>query len=268
MMLPSLFVSHGSPMLALEDVPARDFLRGLARRFARPRAILGVSAHWETDRPAVSRVEQNDTIHDFYGFPEALYRLSYPAPGSAWLAGRVRDLLDGSGIDCAVDPRRGLDHGAWVPLLLAYPQADVPVVQLSIQTHLGPAHHLALGRVLAPLRAEGVLILGSGSFTHNLGEFRRHGQAAASPGWVEDFAAWMDDAIGAARVQDLLDYRRLAPHAVMNHPTDEHLLPLFVALGAAGDRPASERLHASVTYGILRMDAYSFWRAGDRLDVA
>lgn len=256
-----IFLSHGAPTLPFEDVAARHFLAGLAASLPRPRAILVVSAHWETQVPTVNAVARNATIHDFHGFPPELYQLEYPAPGDPELADRVVDLLGVAGLPAAVDHRRGLDHGAWVPLMLAWPQADIPVLQLSVQSHLGPGHHLELGRALAPLVAEDVLIVGSGSFTHDLSSWR--GQAdMAEPAWVSDFAGWMDAALREGRTGDLLAYRALAPHAARNHPSEEHLLPLFVALGAAGPDAVTQHLHASVTYGVLRMDAYGFSPSG------
>ncbi len=256
-MLHPLFLSHGAPTLPFEDVAARDFLASLADSLPRPKAILMVSAHWETRDPTVNAVTHNDTIHDFRGFPDALYRLHYPAPGHPELAERIVDLIAAAGLPAAIDHRRGLDHGAWVPLMLAWPDADIPVLQLSVQSHLGPGHHLELGRALAPLRADGVLIIGSGSFTHDLSSWR--GQAGMEePGWVTDFADWMVTALEDRRTCDLLAYRTLAPHAVRNHPSEEHLLPLFVALGAAGPEATARHLHASNTYGVLRMDAFAF----------
>lgn len=263
-MLRPLFLSHGAPTLPLEDVAARHFLEGLAATMPRPRAIVVVSAHWETRVPTVNAVERNPTIHDFSGFPEALYRLSYAAPGDPALADRVVDLLSEAGLSAAVDTSRGLDHGAWVPLLLAWPDATIPVVQLSVQSQLGPGHHLEVGRAIAPLTNEGVLIIGSGSFTHDLSSWR--GQAGMTePDWVTDFAYWFDGALIQGRTCDLLAYRRLAPNALRNHPTEEHLLPLFVALGAAGPDASGERLHASNTYGVLRMDAYAFGNEASHL---
>jgi len=256
-MLRPIFLSHGAPTLPFEDVPARAFLKGLAATMPRPRAILVVSAHWETRVPTVNAVERNRTIHDFSGFPEALYQLEYPAPGDDALADRVADLLSAAGLHSAIDRNRGLDHGAWVPLMLAWPDADIPVVQLSVQSHLGPGHHLELGRALAPLTHEGVLILASGSFTHDLSSWRGHA-GKPEPTWVAGFADWFDAALTGKRTSDLLAYRTLAPHAARNHPSEEHLLPLFVALGAAGPDARAERLHASTTYSVLRMDAYSF----------
>jgi 4,5-DOPA dioxygenase extradiol len=262
-MLPALFVSHGAPTFPLTDAPARSFLEQLAGHFAeRPKAILMVSAHWETAVPSLTAGAQNETIHDFHGFPKELYEIRYPAPGSAWLVDRVTTLIQAGGGAVHRDPVRGLDHGAWVPLKLLYPDADVPVVQLSVQTQAGPDYHYRLGHLLAPLRKEGVLIIGSGSFTHDLSSFREYYTAlhAPAPDWVNAFADWMTAAIGEDRINDILAYRKLAPHAVRNHPTEEHLLPLFVALGA-GNGGAAQHLHQSTTHGILRMDAFAFGAA-------
>jgi 4,5-DOPA dioxygenase extradiol len=258
MSMPSLFLSHGSPTLPLTDTPARSFLSEFSGTLARPKAILVVSAHWETSVPTVSAVDRNDTIHDFRGFPQALYELRYPAPGSPAVAARTAELLRASGMDCRIDQSRGLDHGAWVPLLLMYPHADIPVLQLSLQPHLGTGHHLLMGRALAPLRQEGVLLIGSGSLTHDLSEFRGHGPNDPAPDWVNAFADWFHSALTTERTDDLLDYRRQAPFATKNHPSEEHLLPLYVALGAAGENARAERLHASATYSVLRMDVYAF----------
>jgi 4,5-DOPA dioxygenase extradiol len=258
MTLPSLFLSHGAPTLPLTDTPARDFLARLGPQLPRPKAILVVSAHWETVRPAVNAVGRNDTIHDFHGFPRPLYDLRYPAPGSPTLAHAIDGRLHQSGFGCDVDRRRGLDHGAWVPLLLMYPQADIPVLQLSVQPQLGPDHHLRLGHALAPLRNDGVLIVASGSMTHNLSEFRGAGANDPAPDWVNAFADWFDVALQAHRIDDLVNYRERAPFARKNHPTEEHLMPLYVAIGAAGAEARTERLHTSSTYGVLRMDVYAF----------
>jgi 4,5-DOPA dioxygenase extradiol len=257
-MLPSLFISHGSPMLPLIEAPARTFLEGLGASLERPKAIVVASAHWETGRPAVNAVARNGTIHDFYGFPPPLYRLTYPAPGDPALAERVHLLLAGAGFAADVDHARGLDHGAWCPLLLAYPAADIPVVQVSVQTQLGTEHHLRLGAALAPLRAEGVLLIGSGSWTHDLRRFRGQAQDAPETPDVIEFSDWMDAAVTQNRRDDLLHYRSRAPHAAEEHPTEEHLLPLFVAIGAGGETAPARRIHKSASHGILRMDAYAF----------
>ena len=255
---PSLFLSHGAPTLPLTDTPARTFLLGLGQQLPRPKAILVVSAHWETERPAVNAVQWNDTIHDFYGFPRPLYEMRYKAPGAPALAEEIASLLTQAGFGCDIDRARGLDHGAWVPLLLMYPQADIPVLQLSVQPHLGPEHHLRVGTALAALRDQGVMIIGSGSFTHNLSEFRGHGPNDPAPDWVNEFADWFDAALRADRRDDLVHYRERAPFARKNHPTEEHLLPLYAAMGAAGAESHAERLHSSATYSVIRMDVYAF----------
>lgn len=259
-MLSPIFLSHGAPTLPFEDAAARNFLADLGNQIERPKAILMVSAHWESTIPAVNSVDRNATIHDFYGFPKPLYDISYPAPGSPAIAERVTALLADAGLMSAVDHQRGLDHGAWVPLMLAFPDADIPVVQLSVQTDLGPAHHLAMGRAVAPLQDEGVLIIGSGSYTHDLSSFRKPGQEDY-PDWVRAFADWFDAALKEGRTENLLAYRALAPEAAHNHPTEEHLLPLYVALGAAGPDWSARHLHQSITHQVLRMDAYAFDRA-------
>jgi 4,5-DOPA dioxygenase extradiol len=257
-MLPTLYISHGSPMLALRPSAARDFLAGLGAQLPRPKAIVIASGHWETEQPEVSAVKVNDTIHDFYGFPPALYAMRYPAPGSPELAENIAGLLRDAGLAVEIDHRRGLDHGAWVPLSLMYPKHDIPVLQLALQSAGGPPHHLQLGRAIAALREQDVLVIGSGAFTHNLGRPRAMDQDAPPAPDIVAFSEWMDSALTEQRIDDLLDYRRRAPHARLQHPTEEHLLPLFVALGAAGDTARATRLHASTTWGTLRMDAYRF----------
>jgi len=253
-MLPSIFLSHGSPTLPFDDVPAREFLRGLGAKLERPKAILVASAHWETRAPALNAVTRNETIHDFYGFPKPLYELRYEAPGAPALAERAASLLTGANLNAHIDSERGLDHGAWVPLMLMYPGADIPVLQLSVQSHAGAAHHIALGRALAPLRAEGVLILGSGGFVHNLRLIDWN--SGPEPEWSRAFAAWTHEKLLARDEAALADYRRRAPFAEQAHPTEEHFMPLFVAYGAGGKNV--ERLHTSTTFGSLRMDAYGF----------
>lgn len=263
-MLPSLFISHGAPSLALGESPAKTFLKTLPSLLPeQPKAILVISAHWEEYITTLNGTGQHTTIHDFGGFPEALYRMRYPAPGSAALVERVRALLQEHNIPSMSDGSRGLDHGAWIPLLLAWPDADIPVVQLSLVAHASVEDNLKLGRALAALREEGILILGSGSFTHDLRDWIMRGSArgdglADQPAWVTDFSEWMHHHIVDSDFEALRHYRTQAPFARRNHPTEEHLMPLFVALAAAGETPAATLLHSSADHGVLRMDAYRF----------
>ncbi|MSQ62847.1 MAG: dioxygenase [Betaproteobacteria bacterium] len=252
--LPTLFLSHGSPMHAIQPGAVRAVWEGIARDLPRPKVILIASAHWETDLPALSGVARPETIHDFYGFPKPLYEIQYPAPGSPELASRAVGLLKQYGLNATSDPLRGLDHGAWSPLLYMYPKADVPVVQVAVQTPLGPKHHVDLGRALAPLADEGIFIVGSGHMTHNLRE-RSSGAPAA---YARQFQAWVKEKIEARDFDALVNYRALNPHGVRAHPTDEHFLPLFVALGAARDGYKAERLYDGIEMGSLAMDAYLF----------
>jgi 4,5-DOPA dioxygenase extradiol len=262
---PSLFISHGSPMMALMPTPAHEFFRGLGAMIERPQAILCVSAHWESERPTVSTAAVPETIYDFGGFPDELYQMHYPAPGAPELAEQVAGLLADAGLPCDRDAGRGLDHGAWIPLLLSYPEADIPLTQLSIQPHLGPAHQYAVGQALATLRRSGVLILGSGAITHNLRDVYQRRTAGLpvdgpSPEWATAFEAWVSDKVEAGAMADLVDYRALAPHAAMAHPRDEHFLPLLTAAGAAGavGGGAGRTMHRSFEWGSLGMTAYAF----------
>ncbi|MBJ7501508.1 MAG: dioxygenase [Sphingopyxis sp.] len=262
--LPSLFLSHGSPMMALEPSPARSFLAGLGDQLPRPRAILVISAHhdaaFEGGRATVTASPAPPTIHDFGGFPDELFAMRYPAPGDPALASRVVELLASHGLAVTADSERGLDHGAWVPLSLIYPDADIPVVQLSIASNTPPEWHHALGRALAPLRDDGVLIIGSGSITHNLRALfsARLPIDAPAPAWVTGFTDWIADRMAAGAIDDVLHSVERAPHGADNHPTPDHILPLFVAMGAGGASLNAERLHHSVTYGLLAMDVYAF----------
>jgi 4,5-DOPA dioxygenase extradiol len=255
--LPTLFLSHGAPDLPLQNAPVTDFLRSLHQQLPTPKAILIVSAHWYSKIPTVSAATAPRTIHDFSGFPAELYTLNYPAPGSPELADRIVTLLTQAGISAQIDPSRGFDHGTWTPLILAYPNADIPIVQLSIQYHRDVQYHWQLGQALAALRQEGVLIIGSGSATHNLNAFMPQ-YDATPPDWVQQFDQWLGESIVEQDWQRLMQYRQLAPYAHENHPTEEHLLPLFVALGAAGSDAQGIQLHRSYTYGAFSMAAYSF----------
>jgi 4,5-DOPA dioxygenase extradiol len=256
MSLPSVFISHGSPMHALQPGPAGEAWQALGRRLPRPRAILIASAHWETSLPMLTGSARPETIHDFYNFPEPLYRLRYPAPGDPQLAQRAQALLKGAGFGASIDGCRGLDHGAWSPLLYAYPEHDVPVVQISLQPALGPRHHLQLGRALRSLSEEGVLIVGSGHLTHNLRDWAR-GAGKPEP-YAREFQAWVFDRLQGEDIDSLLEYRARSPHGARAHPTDEHFLPLFFAMGAARAQARPERIYDAIDSGVLAMDAYVF----------
>jgi 4,5-DOPA dioxygenase extradiol len=254
--LPTLFLSHGSPMHALDPGAAGSAWGSLGKELPRPRAILVASAHWETNLPMLTSGAQPETLHDFFGFPQPLYRIRYAAPGAPWLAERALGLLGSAGIAAAVNGCRGLDHGAWSPLLHMYPEADVPVVQVSLQTELGPGHHLELGRALAPLAAEGVLVMGSGHMTHNLRDRRPEGSAPLP--YAREFQDWARRKIEERDLEALLRYRDLAPEGERAHPSEEHFLPLFIALGAAGAAWRATRLYGGIETGALAMDAYRF----------
>ncbi len=251
-----LFLSHGAPTLALANNFFTHTWSELAVVSGRPPAILVVSAHWDTPAPAVTTGERLATIHDFHGFPAELYRVRYEPPGSPALAARVGELLGAAGHAASADAHRGIDHGGWVPLRWMYPDADIPVVQLSVQSALGPAHHLAVGRALAPLVAEGVLVLGSGGIVHNLGDLDWNRRADEPFAWAATFNEWMAAKAAAGDQDALADYRRLAPDARRAHPTEEHLVPFFVALGAGGF-PA-RRMSLGLDMGSLGMDCYAF----------
>lgn len=234
MSLPTAFISHGAPTLPIDpSMPTTEFA-SFGSRFERPRSILMVSAHWNTAQPVASIAVHPETIHDFNGFPRALYQLTYPADGAPELATRAAGLLTDAGIESFVADR-GLDHGAWVPLLLMYPDADIPVAQLSIQPRLDPAHHFNVGRALRTLKDDGVLIVGSGQITHNLRTADWNARPEDGDPLVLEFTGWFEQRMAERDIDALLHYRTRAPHAALMHPTDEHLLPIFTALGAAGD---------------------------------
>jgi aromatic ring-opening dioxygenase catalytic subunit (LigB family) len=246
--LPTLFIPHGGGPCFFMDPPPGDpqawdamaaYLRGIAASIGtRPRAILVISAHWETARPTVGTNARPAMLFDYYGFPEHTYQLKYPAPGSPALASRVRELLAQADIAADEDPARGYDHGVFVPFLLAFPDADIPVVQLSLRADLDPAAHLAIGRALAPLRDEGVLIVGSGMSYHNLREFwsTRPEDVEAAARFDNWLAAAVENPESAARDKQLAAWAA-APGARAAHPRAEHLLPLMVAAGAAANDP-------------------------------
>jgi 4,5-DOPA dioxygenase extradiol len=272
--LPSIFVSHGSPMIALEPGEAGAFMQRLGpaidAAFGRPKAIVSVSAHTAARVPVVLAAAKHSAVYDFGGFDPKLFTLRYDAPGDPALAAHILGLLQASGIAAQSVPEGGLDHGAWTALRYIYPQADIPVVPLAFVPSDSPARQFALGAALAPLAGEGVLVLGSGSITHNLR--RVFGGGGLHPNRTQpeipESAAFRMWFAGRAAERDwdaLFAYRGQAPHAVDMHPTDEHLLPWYVAAGAGGRNDAPIRLHESATMGSLGMDAYAFGPAAKRL---
>lgn len=257
----TFFISHGSPTLSIdESLPARRFLKSFREKFMgqqKPNSILVISAHWETSEPTVNAIRgRHDTIHDFYGFPKSMYQLKYPAPGAPELAKRVKDVLMASGFSTVhEDKKRGLDHGAWVPLMLMYPEADIPVCQLSVQPNRDGTYHYNMGKALASLKDEGVLIFGSGSATHNL---RALAPSKSVTSWAFEFDNWLKDALLSGRHQDVNNYDLKAPHAKVAHPWPEHIYPLHVALGAAGEGINGELIHHSWDLGSLSYASYRF----------
>ncbi len=258
--MPSLFISHGSPMTAIMDTPAHRWLKSFGAQIPRPQSILIATAHFEEEIPVFTADEKPEMIYDFGGFPRELHEIVYAAPGAPELAFKAAQLVQGAGFKTGLVQNRGFDHGAWVPLKLMYPAADIPVVQLSVQHERGAAHHIALGRALEPLRDEGVLIIGSGSLTHNLWELSRNRTEvnADAQDWVVAFTEWVAEKVENGDADAIANYRDQAPFAKENHPRDEHFLPLPFAMGAGGGNAKGKRVHASYDYGLLAMDAFLF----------
>jgi len=263
--LPPLFLSHGSPMLALEPGTTGPFLQRLGEvletQYGRPKAILAVSAHSLAREPVLLGAAQQHAVHDFGGFPDALFQLRYDTPGAPGLATQVEARLRAAGLPVHHSDEGGLDHGIWSMLRFIRPQADIPVLPLAWVPNLPPSQQFALGQLLASLADEGVLVMGSGSITHNLRRLFRGGTPAEDAPEIPEsagFRTWMAERSAARDWEALFDYRRQAPHAADMHPTDEHLLPWYVAAGAGGRESAPVRLHDAVTYGCVGMDAYAF----------
>lgn len=257
--VPALFVSHGAPLFAIDAGTTGPALtqwgQGLRAQFPGLRGVVIMSPHWMARSPQVMTGPQPATWHDFGGFPPALYQLQYPAPGSPALAQEVLSLLQAAGVAAQGDAARPFDHGAWVPLMHLFPDADLPVVQVALPASAGPAEVYALGAALRGLRSQGVLVVGSGSMTHNLSEF--FGGAREPAPYVLEFSRWIEDALARGDMQALLSYRSQAPHATRAHPTEDHFLPIFFALGAAGDDLQPQYLSREVMYSMLSMDAFA-----------
>jgi 4,5-DOPA dioxygenase extradiol len=254
----TLFVPHGAPTFALHPGAAGAAMAQVASFLKTPRAIIVVSPHWETAYPTVGTGAHLETIHDFYGFPSALYDIKYPATGCPEGAQVVINALKAHFPRVEADPTRGLDHGAWIPLLQMFPDADVPVIPLSVQSHAGPEHAYAVGQALAELASQDFLVLASGNLTHNLGDYRVSAQGGQSPAYVQVFADWVAQHMAEGEVDALLNYRHALPEGRRAHPTEEHLLPLFVALGAAGQDATPSPFYRGISDHVLAMDGYAF----------
>ena len=253
---PVFFISHGAPTFALEPGQLGARLNALGKSLSGVQAVLVVSPHWQTDGVRVMANKSPATLHDFDGFPRELYDLQYPARGHLQFAVEASRLLADAGFEVSLDDERGLDHGAWVPLMHLLPAADMPVFQVSMPHALDAAGALRLGRALAPLRQRGVLIVGSGSMTHNLYEIQPSATGEAT--YAREFTTWVRAAVLAGDVEKLVDYRRLAPHAARAHPTEEHFLPLLVAIGADNGKSAAQVIEGEITYGVLSMESYAW----------
>ncbi|AQQ54634.1 dioxygenase family protein [Planococcus lenghuensis] len=260
-MLPALFVAHGAPLLAIENNDYTQFLHSLGTEFPKPRAILLFSAHWESAVQQVSDVERFETIYDFGGFPEALYRINYPAEGDTAVTEEIMALLTAQGVPAEVESARGLDHGAWVVLKMLYPAADIPVISLSVNPHLTPAEQYTIGASLAPLRERDVLIIASGGTVHNLGALRMAGGDGTVDQWAVDFDKWLEDNLTDWNTDSLFRYEALAPAVGLAVPPrgNEHFIPLFYAMGAADREKQAQLLYRSYRYGNL---SHSVWQFG------
>jgi 4,5-DOPA dioxygenase extradiol len=254
-----LFVPHGAPTFALNPGAAGAAMSDMVQKLSPPRAIVVVSPHWDTRIPTVSVATQLETIHDFYGFPQELYTIQYPAKGSPEVAKEVASALRAAGLEVDDDSQHGLDHGAWQPLRQMFPNADVPIVPLSMQAHAGPAHAYRVGQALSALAEQNIWIVASGNITHNL----RDWHVAAStdgqtPAYVHQFAEWVQTQLSAHDVPALLHYRQHSAEGRQAHPSEDHLLPLFVALGAAGDDARAQPFFRGVSDYVIAMDGYAF----------
>ena len=254
---PILFLSHGSPMTALGGDALSQVWATLAKRLVKPAAIVMISAHWNTRLPMLGGSAQPETVHDFGGFPAELYEIRYPAPGAPELAQRIKQQIADAGMVAEIDPRYGLDHGAWVPLRILFPAANVPVLQLSVQPELGARHHYALGATLTSLADENILIIASGHLTHNLRDYMRPPAGERPAADTRAFREWVHTRLMSASNEALLDWEN-APGARYAHPTPEHFLPLFVALGASAGKRQTEWLGGGWLDDALAADNYLF----------
>jgi 4,5-DOPA dioxygenase extradiol len=252
-----VFISHGPPTLLLENIPAREFLKDIGKKYKNVNAVLCISAHWVTSTPTVNAVDINETIHDFYGFPPELYQIKYPAKGEPELAEITADLIKNKGLYCEIDYNRGLDHGAWIPLMLMFPELQIPVFQLSIQQHMKPEEHYMLGRAIESLHDEGVLILGSGGAVHPLG-YAPLRPGAKTDHWAYEFDSWLTNSIEKGDSAAIKNYRYESPYPERAHPYPDHFMPLLTSMGASGEDTTGVVIHNSWLWGDMGMGAYEF----------
>lgn len=259
-MLPAFFIAHGSPMLAVETNEYTETLRRLGSQL-HPRAIVLFSAHWESPAQKVGQAAQYRTIHDFGGFPDELYQIQYPARGDAAVAAKVGRLLAQESIPYQPDTMRGLDHGAWVVLRMLYPNADVPMVAMSVNADLPPMEQYRIGKALSGLRADDVLIIASGGTVHNFSTLRWRADEGPADAWAVQFDDWVFDKASQWDLKSLFAYESMAPNAHMAVPPHgrEHFIPLFYALGAADDQRTAKQLHRSYRMGNL---SHALWQFG------
>ncbi|WP_100399184.1 DODA-type extradiol aromatic ring-opening family dioxygenase [Bacillus sp. FJAT-44742] len=262
-MLPSLFVAHGAPILAIEDNDYTQFLEQIGRKYPKPKAIVVFSAHWESRTQKVSKVDEFETIYDFGAFPEELYRIKYPARGDHSITKEIEKCFLSRNIPYELDTKRGLDHGAWVILKIMYPNADIPVISMSVDTNLTPMEQYEIGKSLLDIRKQDVLIVASGGLVHNLGAVRMGSDDGTIDQWACEFDTWLEHQITTWEVETLFNYHLLAPYAELAVPPygREHFIPLFYAMGAADDEQSATLLHRSYRYGNL---SHTVWQFGDK----
>ncbi|MGJ9383574.1 dioxygenase family protein [Salipaludibacillus sp. CF4.18] len=260
-MVPSLFVAHGAPLLAIENNEYTQFLEQLGTKWSNPKAIVLFSAHWESRTQNVSKVDEFETMYDFGGFPEALYRIKYSANGDTSVTKEIEECFVSQGIPYSVDTKRGLDHGAWVVLRMMYPNADIPVISMSINPNLTPMEQYHIGKSLLELRKQDMLIIASGGTVHNLGAVKMGSEGGTIDQWALEFDAWLEDRLKNWNLDDLFNYQSLAPSAELAVPSygREHFIPIFYAMGAADDEKSAKLLHRSYRYGNL---SHSVWQFG------
>ncbi|MCY0887678.1 MAG: class III extradiol ring-cleavage dioxygenase [Alicyclobacillaceae bacterium] len=256
---PSLFLAHGAPTLVLEHNPYTDFLQNrLSEEISRPTAIVLFTAHFESQKQLVSSVSTYTTLYDFVGFPPKLYHIQYPAKGDVQLADRIVQAFRTAGVEAAPETSRGLDHGAWTVLRLMYPEADIPVVQLSVNPHLSNAAQYAIGKILEPLRNDGILIIGSGGTTHNLRALSWDMPQGQSAPWVEEWESWLGEKVTAWDMESLFDYEDRGPHAKRAVPRNEHFIPLLLAMGSADEGRRAQQMVRFDEFGSLALTAWKF----------